>query len=115
MEKYILQKKYISIYSTKNLSMHKVFYTKKARNNLEEIKNFIARDNWYYAEKVAERISAFIDSYLSIFIEWGKQIYGEEQIRIIIEPTFRYRIVYKIIDIDVYVVSISKYKQIETK
>ena len=95
--------------------MHKIFYTRKARSNLEEIKNFIALDNWYYAEKVIERISAFIDSYLSIFVEWGKEIDGKEQIRIIIEPTFRYRIVYKIINMNVYVVSISKYKKIEVK
>jgi len=49
--------------------MHKIFYTQKARSNLEEIKKFIALDNRYYAEKVVERIIAFIDSYLSLFVE----------------------------------------------
>ncbi len=95
--------------------MYKIYYTHKSRRNLEEISKFIALDNSYYAQKVIERITFFVDSYLSLFEKWGKLISWEENIRIIIEPTFRYRIVYKIIDNNIYIVSISKYKKIDTK
>jgi plasmid stabilization system protein ParE len=47
--------------------MHKILYTYRARTDLFEIKTFIAKDNPYYAEKVLERISTFLDNYLSIF------------------------------------------------
>lgn len=47
--------------------MYKIYYTHKSRRNLEEISKFIALDNSYYAQKVIERITFFVDSYLSLF------------------------------------------------
>ena len=92
--------------------MHSILYSQNALNNLLDIKSFIQRDNPIYAQKVVERITWFIEWYLTLFPQWGQLLKIESDVRIFVEPTFKYRIVYKIFETSVYIVSVSKYKQI---
>jgi hypothetical protein len=55
-----------------------------------------------------------LDNYLSIFPKQWKPLDKEKSIRLVVEPTFRYRIIYKISWTTIYIVSISKYKQMPT-
>ena len=75
--------------------MKKVSWTKTALDDLDGIREFIARDSIYYAEKLVDDVFAKVDN-LEIFPEMGR-IVPERN-----DPNFRelifgsYRIMYKI-------------------
>ena len=90
--------------------MHNVSYWFKAKRDLKEIKQFIAQDNIFYARKVVETIVWFANVNLSLFPLLWKEVSSSAHLREVVEPTFRYRIVYSFDWIQVHIVSIFKYK-----
>ncbi len=86
--------------------MFKIIYTKKATKNLWEIFTYISLDNPLYAIKVLKDIQ-FSITYLQSFPFLWKEIknwYRE------IVAKHKYRVIYKIQENTVYIVSIFKYK-----
>ena len=90
--------------------MFQVKYKISSKIDIREIFNYIKIDNPYYAEKVIHTLITFINNNLSIFPNlWKDKWLG---LREIIEPTFKYRIIYKIKWNDVFIVSIFKNKNL---
>ena len=89
------------------LSMHRVIYTPSAQEDMRSIFSYISSDNPHYAEEVISRIERsvlFLESFPLIGTEIGTHI------RMIVEPRYRYKIVYTIIGKTVYVTGISKFQ-----
>ena len=84
--------------------MSKVIWTQTALDDLADIKQYIARDSIYYAEKFVDDAFQATER-LEVFPESGRMV--PERFK----PDFReiifgsYRIIYKIIDDDVYIVT----------
>ena len=84
--------------------MSKVTWTQTALDDLEGIRDFIARDSVYYAEKFVDDAFNAVER-LEMFPESGRMVPERYS------PDFReiifgsYRIIYKIIDGDVYIVT----------
>jgi len=84
--------------------MSKVTWTQTALDDLEGIRDFIARDSVYYAEKFVDDAFNAVER-LEMFPESGRMVPERYS------PGFReiifgsYRIIYKIIDGDVYIVT----------
>lgn len=89
--------------------MRNIFYFPQAKNDLTEIKHFIAQDNNDMAVRVIETIFVFINN-LSLFPLIGKELLEEMQLREIIEPTYKYRIIYEFDGEDIWIYSVFKYK-----
>ena len=80
--------------------MYKLIFTKKVENDFIEITNFIAQDNPIYAIKT-------IDLLLIFPLVW-KEI--DEILREIVEPNYKYKIVYQINKNYIIILSVIKYK-----
>ena len=91
--------------------MHKIIYSPSSLKDLQEIKDFIQKDNPYYAWKVIETIFFFVNM-LSIFPLIWKESNSKSWFREITEPTFRYKIIYWFDWKDIYISTIFKYKNI---
>ncbi|EKD25287.1 MAG: hypothetical protein ACD_80C00089G0010 [uncultured bacterium (gcode 4)] len=89
--------------------MHNIFYTPQAQKDLADIRDFIEKNDPEIAIKVIETIFFYINN-LSLFPHIGKQSNSQLWCREIIEPTFRYRIIYEYDGTHVRVVAIFKYK-----
>ncbi len=89
--------------------MYKVNYTKKAKENLEEIFGYISEDNQFYAAKVISSIKNTIDI-LKLFPYSWKNI--DDNHNMIVESKYKFKIVYKVLNKTIYVVSIFKYKDL---
>ncbi len=89
--------------------MHNIFYTPQAQKDLADIHTFITNDDPQIAIKVIETIFFYINN-LSLFPHIGKQSHSQLWCREIIEPTFRYRIIYEYNGTDIWILSIFKYK-----
>ncbi len=89
--------------------MLKITYSDKALFDLEEIYNFIRKDNDFYANKVVDSITWQIWWLISAFPKIWKQI-TSNWLRESVESSFRYRIFYKIYNDRIRIISISKYK-----
>ena len=89
--------------------MYSVFYTQESEDNLVEIFEFIADDSNFYAAKVVTSIKSTVDI-LKLFPLSGRCI--DEDKRMIVDSKYRYKIVYQVRWNDVYIVSISKYKNL---
>jgi plasmid stabilization system protein ParE len=73
----------------------RIIWTKSAVANLENIKNYIAKDSEYYATEFAAKILGIVDK-LSVFPRLGREVpeVKREDIREIIHNN--YRIMYRI-------------------
>ena len=89
--------------------MLNIVYSNRASNDIDEIKSFISKDNEYYADKVIETIFNFTNN-LWLYPLLGKEISITWWLREIVEPIFRYRIIYKFNGADIVIISILKYK-----
>jgi len=87
--------------------MHKIIYTKRVQLNLIEIKNFISKDNPYYAIKVINNIESTIDILKNYPFIW-KEV--SDIHRLITEPKYKFKIVYRINWDIIYILSIFKYQ-----
>jgi hypothetical protein len=89
--------------------MHNIIITKTVKAQLEEIHKFIAKDNSIYADKVCETIVWFIGGILCVFPHIGKP-FSQQWILEVIEPWFKYKIVYIDTWTDIIIVNIYKYQ-----
>lgn len=87
--------------------MFRKIITKEALKELNEISNFIAEDNLFFALKVIDNINETINT-ITIFPYIWKKL--NENHRIIIEPQYKYKIIYRIEKEIIYIVSVFKYK-----
>lgn len=87
--------------------MLRVEFSKKANLEYFEIWEYIAQDNLFYSNEVLNRIDNSINTILEFPFIW-KEI--DSWIRMIIEPTYRFKIVYEIRKNYIYILSVFKYK-----
>lgn len=85
----------------------------QALKDLEDIKNFIARDNHNMATRVIETIFFFINN-LTLFPVIGKTSNSIIWCREIVEPTFRYTIIYEFDGKDIYITAVFKYRNVKS-
>ena len=87
--------------------MHKVIYTEKVKIDLIEIQDYISKDNLFYGFKVINSISNTIDlleTFPRLWIKMDDNNYS------IVEKNYWYKIVYKIIKNNIYILWIFKFK-----
>lgn len=89
--------------------LRNVVITKSAKAHIEQIHTFIAQDNRLYADKVCDTILWFISWMVSIFPNLWKKI-SEQWFLEIVEPNFRYKIVYIDTWKDIIITAIYKYQ-----
>lgn len=87
--------------------MYKKQFYEKAFLEYCEIWTYIWNDNPFYANKVLNNIDETIDTILQFPYIW-KQL--NKKHRFVVEPQYRYKVVYKIEKEVIYIVSIFKYK-----
>ncbi len=87
--------------------MLRVEFSKKASLEYFEIWEYIAQDNLFYANEILNKIDNSIDKILLFPFIW-KEI--DKWIRMIVEPNYKIKIVYKIKENSIYILSIFKYK-----
>ena len=105
-------KKYSSIYFKRSRIMHNIFYLPQARKDLKAIKDFIGKDNAGMSIRVIESILFFINN-LSLFPLIGKEVELKLWLREIIQPTYKYRIIYEFDGKDIRIYAVFKYKNID--
>jgi len=91
--------------------MHNIVFSKRAKKDLEDILEFISLDNEYFWNKVTETIIVFINHNLSYFPLLWKP-FENENLREILEPTFRYRIIYTFSNDQIEIIAIFKYRNV---
>lgn len=87
--------------------MHNISYSKDSIRELNEISWYISIDNPFQAKIVLENIYSNID-YLAVFPFIWKEI--KNWYRELVEANYKFKIVYKIQNKTVYIISIFKYK-----
>ncbi len=88
--------------------MYKIFFTPHSEEDLQNIYTYIADDNAFYAEDVLVKIHKSID-FLKIFpMIWT---IFEDDLRYIVEPKYRFKIIYRIKDESIEILSVFKYKE----
>ncbi len=87
--------------------MLNIIYTRKAINDLIEIKDYVWQDNILYSIKIVNNIKSTI-SLLKTFPKIGTII--EDETRFIVENNYAYKIVYEINKDNIYILWIYKYK-----
>ena len=87
--------------------MFKIKYTKKAEDKLYSIYSFIAQDNSYVAAKVIMKIKESVEILQMFPYSWIKL---EGDYRFIVDWNYKYKIVYKILNKTIFIISIFKYE-----
>ena len=88
--------------------MYKLRYLSWAQQDMVDIYDYIGADNLFYAKDVIDKITHSI-SLLPVFpLIWTKI---DSNTRYIVEPRYRYKVVYRIVGDILYIVSIFKYKE----
>lgn len=90
--------------------MHNILYSQSAREDLENIYWFIAQDNVFYAQDVIDKIDSSIQR-LAHFPFLGTRIKQSEYF-LIVEPRYRFKIVYRVTADVIQIFSIFKYQDI---
>lgn len=90
--------------------MNKVVFTREAKFDLHEIKQYIWNDNPIISKKVIDIIMNLVIN-LSTFPKLWNAI-SWTNFREIVEPIYNYNIRYEIIDDIVYIIAIYKFKNI---
>lgn len=88
--------------------MYKIIFTDKVHNDMDNIFDFIAQDNPFYAHQVYKNITKAATllwefPYIGVSIEWW--------FRQIVEPRYKFKIVYSIDEDTVYIVSVFREQQ----
>jgi plasmid stabilization system protein ParE len=87
--------------------MYNILYTPESEENLAEIFWYIQSDSKFYAAKVINSIKSTIDILKMFPFSW-KNI--DIKNNMIVESTYKYKIIYEIKWNTVYILSIFKYK-----
>ena len=87
--------------------MLRVEFSKEANLEYIGIWEYIASDNLFFANEVLNKIDSSIETILMFPMIW-KEI--ENDVRLIVEPIYKYKIVYEIRVDNIYILSIFKYK-----
>lgn len=87
--------------------MYSIYFTPLSEEDLHSIYTYIAEDNPFYAEDVLSRIHRSID-FLKSFPLIGTEL--EAGNRYIVDPQYRYTIIYRIRDRNIEILSVFKYK-----
>lgn len=87
--------------------MFNVEFSNEANLEYISIWEYIAKDNLFFANEVLNRIDSSIETILMFPMIW-KEI--DKGIRMIVEPIYKYKIVYEVRIDTIYVLSIFKYK-----
>ena len=87
--------------------MFRIKFSKEADLEYLQIWQYIAQDNLFYANEVLNKIDSSIETILQFPFIW---VEIEKWLRRVIEPIYKYKIVYQIIWNIIYIVSIFKYK-----
>ncbi|MDD2870533.1 MAG: type II toxin-antitoxin system RelE/ParE family toxin [Candidatus Gracilibacteria bacterium] len=85
--------------------MYNIEFQESADENLDFIFSYIAEDNGIVAIKVINKINQTIQN-LRLFPYMGKPYF--ELMREIVEPKYKFRILYKIVGNNIFIVSITK-------
>ena len=87
--------------------MYNIEFSSQSLSNIDDIRNYISNDNIIIANKVIDSILNTIQ-YLSLFPKlWENKNW---RFREIVEPVYKYKIRYKIINNIVYIITIYKFK-----
>jgi plasmid stabilization system protein ParE len=89
--------------------MLNVTFSIKAEFEYNEIWRYIAQDNLYYANEVLDTIDDSIDKIMLFPFIWQEI---ETWIRRIVDPKYKFKIIYEIKWNTIYIVSIFKYKNL---
>jgi len=92
--------------------LRNVIVTKSAKIHIENIHAFIAKDNVLYADKVCDSILWCISWIISMFPNIWKKI-SKQGILEIVEPNFKYKIIYIDTGKDIIIIAIYKYQDIQ--
>lgn len=87
--------------------MFRALFSKKSSLEYFEIWEYIALDNLFYANEVLNKIDNSINTILEFPFIW-KEI--DSWIRMIVEPTYKFKIVYEVRKDTIYILSVFKYK-----
>ncbi len=90
--------------------MFEIVYTEQALQDLENIRDYIAKDNPWYAQKVLDDVTNFISVRVSLYPQIGRSM--SSGVRRVIEPNFKYNIVYRCKGEQIVVYSVFKYKNV---
>ena len=89
--------------------MFNVIFYDDAKSDYLNIWKYIAIDNLYYANKVLNKIDKSIETICLFPFIW-KDMWNNN--RLIVEPTYKFKIVYKVKWNIIYIISIFKYKNL---
>ena len=89
--------------------MFKIEFYQKAKEQYSQIGQYIAEDNLFYANEVLNKIDSSIETISTFPFIWVEIKKG---MRRIVEPTYKFKIVYQIKWNTIYIVSIFKYQNI---
>jgi plasmid stabilization system protein ParE len=89
--------------------MFNVEFSFEAENEYIQIWKYIAQDNLFYSIEVLNKIDSSITTICTYPMIW-KDI-GDNN-RLIVEPKYRYKIIYTIFKDYIYIISIFKYKNL---
>ncbi len=89
--------------------MHNIFFTAEAKNNIHDIKSYIDESNPWYSDHVISVIINVINN-LSYFPNLWKDVDWFEWVKELIEPNFKHRIIYRINNNPIEILTIFKYQ-----
>jgi hypothetical protein len=89
--------------------MYKIEFSNEASLEYTQIWQFISMDNLFYANEVLNKIDYTIDMIANFPFLWHIL---KDDIRRVIEPKYKFKIVYKIQWNYIFIISIFKYKNI---
>ena len=91
--------------------MYNVEFYNEAKIDYIEIWKYIAKDNLFHANEVLNKIDRSIDIICEFPFIW-KNMWNNK--RLIVEPTYRFKIVYEIKGSTIYIISLFKYQNLFT-
>ena len=91
--------------------MHNIIFSKESKKHLNDIYQYIAQDDEFFANKVVDNIIWIISSMVSHFPSiWQRiSIIKWKEFRQIVESTFRYKILYEVQTERIIIHAIGKY------
>jgi len=89
--------------------MLKVEFSNEADFEYIQIWQYIAEDNLFYANEVLNKIDSSIDTICLFPFIWRDMWNG---LKLIVEPKYKYKIVYRLKKDYIYIVSVFKYKNV---
>ena len=87
--------------------MLRVEFSQEANLEYMGVWEYIAKDNLFFANEVLDKIDSTIETILIFPMIW-KEI--ENNIRMIVEPIYKYKIVYEVKNDYIYILAVFKYK-----